>query len=127
MAKRLAVINDDPLFLALMDALLAREGYDVAYYASSGAKAYEPLRERAPDAILLDLRMERPDASLKALELFKLDPVLSTTPIIVCSADLVQLRTQEAYLKSKGCVVLRKPFELSDLLTLLQQVVGGPR
>jgi CheY-like chemotaxis protein len=71
--------------------------------------------------------MERSDAGLKALELFKLDPVLSTTPIIVCSADLVQLRAQEAYLKSKGCVLLRKPFELSDLLTLLQQVVGGPR
>jgi two-component system alkaline phosphatase synthesis response regulator PhoP len=125
MAKHLAVINDDPLFLALMDALLAREGYEVACYAS-GAKAYEPVRARPPDAILLDLRMERPDAGLKLLELFKLDPVLSTTPIIVCSADLVQLRTQEAYLKSKGCVVLRKPFELSDLLTLLQQVVGGP-
>jgi CheY-like chemotaxis protein len=42
MAKRLAVINDDPLFLDLMDALLAQEGYDVACYAS-GTKAYEPL------------------------------------------------------------------------------------
>ena len=109
-----------------MDTLLARDGYDVARYAS-GVKADESVHTRAPQAILPELRMERLDAGLKVLELFTLDAVLSTTPIIVCCVDLAQARTQEVYLKSKQCVVLRKPFELSDLLTLLHQVVGGPR
>jgi CheY-like chemotaxis protein len=75
-------------------------GWGIEPYTSAvlatGAKAYEPVRARPPAAILVDLRMECPDAGLKALELFKLDPLLSTTPIIVCSADLVQLRALHA-------------------------------
>jgi CheY-like chemotaxis protein len=60
------------------------------------------------------------------LELFKLDPRLSTLPFIVCSADVPALGERATYLKSKGCDVLAKPFDLDDLLAVVEKRIGGP-
>ncbi len=123
MAKRIAVINDDTDFLTLLEELLADEGYDARAFRE-GKDSYKQVRAYAPHGIVLDIRMESPETGWKVLELFKLDPALSTVPIIICSADLTQLQERAIYLKSKGCEVLAKPFDLSDLLTLLEQTAG---
>ena len=44
----------------------------------------------------------------------------------ICSADMVQLQERALYLKTKGCEVLPKPFDLNDLLTLLERTAGKP-
>lgn len=124
-ARRVVVINDDTTFLNLMRDLLSEEGYDVRSF-NEGADAYEHVRDFDPAGIILDIRMERPETGWKVLELFKLDPHLSKKPIIVCSADLPSLQERAAYLKTKGCEILAKPFDLDDLLGLLRQLISGP-
>lgn len=124
MAKRVAVINDDTAFLTLMRQLLDEEGYDASCY-KEGAAAYEEVRAFDPDAIVLDIRLEQPETGWKVLDLFKLDRLLGTRPIIVCSADERALRERAAYLRAKGCSMLPKPFDLDDLLRLLDQLVGS--
>lgn len=126
MTKRIAVINDDTVFLTLLHDLLSGEGYDTHLF-QEGDAAYKKVRDLDPDAIVLDIRMESPASGWKVLELFKLDPVLTGKPIIVCSADLLQLQDRAVYLKSKGCEILPKPFDLDDLLALLHRLVGEPR
>ena len=123
MAKRIAVINDDTTFLTLLHDLLSEEGYETHLF-HEGAAAYERVRELDPDAIVLDVRMESPETGWKVLELFKLDRVLTKRPIVVCSADLPQLQDRAVYLKSKGCEILPKPFDLDDLLSLLGRLIG---
>ncbi len=125
MAKRIAVINDDTDFLTLLEELLADEGYEARAFRE-GKDSYKQVREYAPQGIVLDIRMESPETGWKVLELFKLDPALSTVPIIICSADMLQLQERAVYLKTKGCEVLPKPFDLNDLLTLLERTAGGP-
>lgn len=125
MAKRIAVINDDTVFLALLHDLLSEEGYETHLF-HEGAASYEQVRELDPHVIILDVRMESPEAGWKVLELFKLDPALTRRPIVVCSADLTQLQDRAAYLKSKGCEILPKPFDLDDLLNLLVRLAGAP-
>ena len=125
MAKRIAVINDDTIFLTLLHDLLSEEGYETHLF-HEGEGAYTKVRDLDPDAIVLDIRMDSPASGWQVLELFKLDPVLTKKPIIVCSADLLQLQDRALYLKSKGCEALPKPFDLTDLLMLLERLVGGP-
>ncbi len=125
MPKQIAVINDDTAFLELMQALLSDEGYE-AHILKEAGSAYQSARDLKPDAIVLDIRMESPETGWQLLEMFKLDPALSHTPIIVCSADLVALQARAAHLQSKGCNVLAKPFDLDDLLGMLRQLIGPP-
>jgi CheY-like chemotaxis protein len=125
MPKSIAVVNDDTVFLELMRELLDEEGYD-AHCFNEGAHAYEKVRDLNPDAIVLDIRMEQPASGWQVLELLKLDPALTKKPIIVCSAAMNELQERATFLSSKGCMVLPKPFDLDDLLGLLQRSIGGP-
>src|SRR5438045_3576142 len=103
MAQQLiAIVNDNPSFLVFMQDLLAEEGYDGVFW-SVGQTAYSMIRERMPQLVVLDIRMERPDSGLLILELLRLDPKTTTIPVIVCSADIVFLRSQEERLRALGC------------------------
>jgi CheY-like chemotaxis protein len=124
-AARIAVVNDDSHFLQLMDELLTEEGYSVQRFHEADG-AYEGVRRQDPDGIILDIRMEHQESGWQLLELYKLDPRLTRKPIIVCSADIPALRERSAYLESKGCAVLPKPFDLDDLLTLLRRLLCAP-
>ena len=126
MATCIAVINDDTTFLHLMHDLLTEEGYDTHLF-HEGAADYPAVKEVQPAAIILDIRLEQPAAGWQTLELFKLDPTLTHTPVIICSADLRSLQEHAVHLRSKGCEILAKPFDLDDLLTLLHRLVGEPR
>jgi len=124
-AKRIVAINDDTTFLNLLRELLTEEGYDT-HLCKEGTDSYPQVRELNPDAIILDIRLENPDEGWQVLEILKLDPVLTTKPIIVCSADIPALQERSTFLKSKGCEILPKPFDLDDLLKLIEQLIGKP-
>lgn len=125
MAKRIVVINDDTTFLTLMQELLIDYGYE-AHICKEGTGSHETVRAINPDGIILDIRLDSPETGWLVLELLKLDPTLTKKPIIICSADIISIQERRDYLKSKGCEVLVKPFDLDDLLTLLRQLVGEP-
>lgn len=126
MRAAIAVVNDDTTFLQLMEDLLSGEGYCVARFYEAGG-AYEGIRAQNPDAIILDIRMEHPESGWQLLELFKLDPLLTTKPIIICSADSRALEQRATYLRTKRCEVLPKPFDLDDLLSLLHRLLDPPQ
>lgn|SRR5690606_29149632 len=123
MTARIMVINDDTEFLGLMQALLAEEGYQVVTLRESRGAARIVRRER-PDLVILDIRMEHPEAGSQLLEILRLDPATTALPVIVCSADAVFLRQKDALLREKGCIPLEKPFDLDDLLSAVTSVVG---
>jgi two-component system response regulator BaeR len=123
MTARIAVINNDTAFLDLMRELLTEEGYETHAFIE-GVGDYPAVRALAPDVIILDIRLEQPEDGWNLLELFRLDPTLTKTPIIVCSADVRALQERTLYLQSQRCQVLPKPFDLDTLLALLTQVLG---
>ncbi len=125
MSTRIAVIDDEQVFLDLLHELLSDEGYEPHIFPD-GAAAYPRVRDLAPAAIILDMRMESPTAGWQLLERAWQDPALRTTPMIVCSGDIPLLRERAADLQARGCVPLAKPFDLTDLLDLLDRMTGGP-
>ncbi len=124
MSRRIAVIDDETVFLELLDELLSEEGYEPHLFPD-GAASYPRVRDLAPDAIILDLRMESPTAGWQLLERMWQDSVLHATPVIVCSGDLPLLREHAADLRAHGCAHLAKPFDLGDLLALVEQMCGA--
>lgn len=126
MPTRIAVIDDDPSFLELMATFLGGEGYAVSTFGD-GLNSFERVCALWPDCIVLDLLMTHMDDGWQLLQQFRAHPQLATTPIIVCSVDVHQLREQAASLYQQGCQVLPKPFDLRDLLRLLKQTTAGKR
>ncbi len=112
----IAVVDDETALIDLICELLADEGYDTCSH-KVGATAYAMIQSKQPDLVVLDIRLETPDAGWLILELIRLDPKTTAIPVIVCSADTQFLKAKEEHLRKQGCCVLEKPFNLEDLLT----------
>jgi CheY-like chemotaxis protein len=121
----IAVVNDDTAFLELMEELLREEGYQTLIW-KEGDTAYELIKKKQPDLVILDIRMEQPDSGWVVLELLRLDPATEHVPVIVCSAAVPLLREREQQLKAHHCEILEKPFNLSELLSLVSTIIGPP-
>lgn len=83
--KKILIIDDNPEFLRLNSAILKAAGYDVevAYNAEEGFTKVEYGR---PDAIVLDLMMERHDSGFTLAKKLKVHPVYKTIPILMLTA-----------------------------------------
>jgi CheY-like chemotaxis protein len=121
-----AVVNNDTAFLELMHDLLEEEGYETLIH-KEGSSAYEALKKEQPALLILDIRLGAPEEGWNVLELLKLDPKTVGMPVIVCSADAIQLREKAPRLHELGCATLEKPFDLAELLALVAQHLGPPR
>jgi DNA-binding response OmpR family regulator len=127
MSPCIAVIDDDPGCSEVLHDLLSEEGYAVQLFLDS-ATAARCLRDLAPAAIILDLRLEHPTAGWAVLADLRHDPVLHTTRVLVCSDDVSALQERAADLERQGCTILAKPFDVEELLVLLEQLMqGAPR
>ncbi|HEX6509669.1 MAG TPA: response regulator [Chloroflexota bacterium] len=115
---RIAVVNDDTIFLDMMAAVLQERGWETDIYRE-GHSAFEQLKANPPDLIILDIRMESAETGWTILELLTLDRAMRPIPVIVCSAALIDLRAHEELLRMYGVTVLPKPF---DIETLYQRV-----
>lgn len=117
------MVNDDTAFLDLMNQLLTDEGYDCFIHVV-GSTAYEKVKEAAPDLVVLDIRMGDPEAGWHVLDMMRLDPETRDIPVIVCSADALQLREKNERLRQQNAQSIEKPFDLEELLTMVSGVVG---
>ncbi len=118
----IAVVNDDTTFLDLMGFLIAERGWKSLILREAGP-AFEQLKEAMPDVIIVDIRMEKPEAGWTIMELLTLDPATRDIPLIVCSAAMFDLRSKEDWLTAHGIDVLPKPFDIDDLYRCLDRAL----
>ncbi|MFF9144888.1 ATP-binding response regulator [Streptomyces sp. NPDC055051] len=80
----LVVVDDDPTFLDLLRPTLERVADDVTEVTVS-ARAFDVIRDRRPDAILIDLVMPAPDG-YTLLGVLARDPVTARVPVVVLTS-----------------------------------------
>ncbi len=116
---RISVINDNPEFLELMSAILQDDaGYAVTLH-SGDDMSIDELRGAGPDLIIVDLVLGA-TSGWELVTLARADAALAERPIIICSADVTQLRTRAPDLAAIGNIhVLEKPFDIDQLTTLV--------
>jgi len=116
------VVEDDPSVRGLLQTLLSAEGYDVVT-ASDGLAGLVKVSSSPPALVLLDLMM--PDlGGVRVLEEMRDDPELVDIPVIVVTGKIDAVPGMRELLGDDN--VFLKPFAVSELLTRVGEVTGGP-
>ena len=120
-AKRILICDDDPVILRLLEVNLELEGYEVLS-ARNGEEALEIASAEKPDLVILDIMMPKLDGYQTAERLKSQDDT-KEIPVVFVSAK-AQLSDIEKG-KSYGVAdYLTKPFDPSDLLEIVERLVG---
>ena len=120
--KRILVVEDNQLSLALLKQLLEVHGYEILE-TPEGLEAIDIARDEQPDLILMDIRL--PDiCGLDVTRLLKQDDQTKTIPIIAVTA----LATPEYEKKAleSGCdAYIAKPITLGNLLRTIESFLSS--
>jgi signal transduction histidine kinase/CheY-like chemotaxis protein len=121
--RTLVAIDDDPVDLDLLEAVLAPEGWEVLR-AGGGEEGLRLVRRVRPAVVVLDLLMPEVDG-FEVVEQLRADPAVSDVPIVVLTskdmtrADHERLAGQISYLAQKGTL------PKAELVDLVDRLVGG--
>jgi DNA-binding NtrC family response regulator len=108
--------DDDDSVRALCVAALTRGGFDVDV-ASDGREALDKLKERAYDAVLLDLWMPHLHGSTVLSIVQREQPQLLDRMIVITGAPEAVLQD----VKGKVAGVLRKPLAMESLVSAVRE------
>ncbi len=122
MAPRILIVDDDFDIRDALAQILVEEGYEVQS-AANGAEALDQLSVGPrPNVILLDLMMPVMSGwQFRAKQ--RADAVLADIPVVVITAD-AHVAERGGPLEVAGAV--RKPIQLSELLTLIDRLARQP-
>jgi CheY-like chemotaxis protein len=114
------VAEDDAAIRKLICAIVRKQGVDVVS-ASDGVEAIARAQEEPFDALLLDLMMPNQSGWAVMAQLTEeQSPLLSKTVVITAASD------REIGELPEQMRVLRKPFDIRELVRTLRETVGMP-
>lgn len=118
---RILVVDDDPYYLDVLPAALAKDGrYSVAV-ASTGFDAGAQVVEFEPHLIILDIHLSDADGRM-VCERVKKRPETRGTRVLAISGFLEDADTRE--LRDYGFDgYLKKPFSITDLLERVEELL----
>jgi two-component system, cell cycle response regulator DivK len=121
---RVLVVEDNPVNLELVMALLEEAGCQVLS-ADSAAAALQLVANERPDLILMDVQLPGM-TGYEATRRLKADPATAAIPVIAITAHA--MRGEEATARAAGCdAYLTKPLETQAFRELLRRFVGDRR
>jgi CheY-like chemotaxis protein len=120
-ARTVLVVEDDRAVSSLLIDLLNDRGYH-AVPAFDGRTALNLARKLKPHLITLDLALPHLDGHA-VLERLKLDPETREIPVVVISAFTQILPAGD---RKKLAYLLGKPFDVTEVLEIVQATVGNP-
>ena len=112
-------MDDDGDILALVEAVLAEEGYEVSV-ARNGREALGGLSRSLPDLILLDLAMPVMNG-WEFVRALRERGEVARVPIVVMTASP---QPSGQVLPASVTAYLAKPFDLDDLLSCVAKSLG---
>lgn len=119
--RTVLVVEDDEAVSSLLVALLEDRGYS-AVPALDGRSAIDLARRLVPDLITLDLALPGTDGH-EVLASLKAHPSTRDIPVVVISAFTQILPAGD---RKKLAYLLGKPFDVSEVLEVVQATVGNP-
>lgn len=109
----------------MMQDLLDADGYDVSVIDGDNISSVEPIRDQQPELLIVDLLLRGTELSGWDIALaVRADEELRALPMVVCSADVHQVRERAEELAAMpGVEVILKPFKLAEMEALLQRML----
>ena len=121
--RAIALVEDDPHILALLDDLLKEEGYRTLAIPKGGT-AHATITREQPDLVILDLWLERQDMGWKIYDQLRANDVTADIPVIICSADVATVRSRTAAIAARGDAMMEKPFDIAALLATITDLLA---
>ena len=119
MAKKILVVDDDPVGSTIMKARLSGAGFEVLT-AIDGMHGLEAVREHHPDLIILDIEMPTMNGYVFILEM-KQDSSISSIPVMVLTSH----EENKPIFRRKGILhYLVKPVNFDDLFAHMKELIG---
>ena len=119
---RILVVDDDKAIRSLITAVLSRKGYSVET-ARNGEEALEVIAGKTFEVIILDLMMPKVDGFEVIEHLARTAPEqLKRCVIVLTAVASKDLRKLDG---SRVFRVLRKPFDLDELLSVVTDCIEG--
>jgi DNA-binding response OmpR family regulator len=124
--RRVAVVNDDPDFLALVELLLESEGpYEVFTFRDEETRVGE-LRAIAPEVIVIDILATTLPTGWELAVVAGADATLGPIPIVVTSPSVPGLGHRVEELREVANVrVVPKPFTTDELRAAVHDALNG--
>ena len=120
------IVEDEAALRRVLERVLVRAGYRVLA-AASAETAYELLAAEPADAVLLDVQLPTMSGLALYLALIHRHPTLAGR-IALMSVD-AEAEHVRAWLEHNPCTVLRKPFDVHQIVEWAKQLldVGDER
>jgi len=119
--KRVLLVEDDPIIIDLIKAVLSSHNYDVVH-TSDGSEACDVARKIQPDLILLDVMLPGLDGYSIHMQLGR-DEDLMNIPVIVITA---KSQLEDVFRQTSNFAgFVTKPFKIKDLLDKIEQTLSG--
>jgi CheY-like chemotaxis protein len=116
--RKVLLVDDDPITLAIIGQLLIKAGYEIAQ-AASGSEALEMAKANPPDLALLDVMME----GMSGIELAKHLQDIGNIPFMFISAHAEAEIVKQA--TEYGAVgYLLKPFDMAQVIPAFEAALG---
>lgn len=116
MAKKILIIDDDPVVVKYLETLFQDNGYETCS-ATSSMEGLEVVRKEKPDLISLDLQMPG-EWGPRFYRKLRQDKKLKDTPIIVVSGIDGDHAIKDAV------AFIAKPFDPDKLLGIVKKTIG---
>lgn len=120
---RILYIEDNVSNVILMERLLSRRPGLVLRHAPDGRSGLDLLAAERPDLVILDLHLSDMPGEEVLRRIWE-NRDTRGIPVVVLSADATPFSQRR--LRASGAIgYLTKPFEIADVLRLIDEVVGG--
>ena len=117
MAKKIMILDDDPVFVDFLVDLFKDNGYETCF-AHNAEEGFHVMENEKPDLITLDLDMPKVTGPIFYVKYSKIEE-LKDIPVIVISGLHVPHRSIK-----KVVAALEKPVDRNKLLSIVKDTIG---
>ena len=123
MPKKILIADDEDTAREFIVYLLKDHDFET-FEADDGDKLFKKTEQIHPDLIITDILM--PGISgYKAIEKIRLKKEFKNLPVIFCSGIMKDKETFKTLKPPGPCRFLTKPFDNTQLLTTINELLGG--
>jgi DNA-binding response OmpR family regulator len=124
---RIMVFNDTKEILELFEMILCDEGYEVSLFSYT-VDEIRLIQEQKPDLLILDYTVGRERNGWQLLQKIKMVRATASIPVLICTTSYKLAEEIEGYLAAKKVTIVRKPFDVDELVYAVKDALGevGP-
>ena len=117
-AKKILTIDDDPIFLRLVDQVLSHQGFEVLK-AGGGQEGLRLLFTEKPDIVLLDVVMPKMNGEEVMMAMKDINP----NPCILFASGYSPMGVHTSFILEKNYNLIQKPYSPAQLLDQIRNLL----